>query len=114
MYWNPDPTMSMKQIIEDLKMGYDIRIDVDNFLSVTDLQLINLGINTIGDRIRLAERVKRNARSSVLESADDLVPTDSNPIDSILSRQRKMLFGNKKSKRRHSFPVNHDPEKLGI
>lgn len=112
--------MSMKQILEELKMGYAIkrfeeeRIDVDNFLSVTDLQLINLGIITIGDRIRLTERVKRNARSSVLESADDLVATDSNPIASILSHQRKMLFGNKKSKRRHSFPVNHDPEKLGI
>ncbi|XP_065934567.1 uncharacterized protein [Magallana gigas] len=112
--------MSMKQILEELKMGYAIkrfeeeRIDVDNFLSVTDLQLINLVIITIGDRIRLTERVKRNARSSVLESADDFVATDSNPIASILSHQRKMLFGNKKSKRRHSFPVNHDPEKLDI
>lgn len=78
------------------------------------MQLTNLGINTIGDRIRLTERIKRNARSSVLESADDLAATDSNPIASILSHQRKMLFGNRKSKRRHSFPVNHDPEKSDI
>lgn len=100
----------MKQILEDLKMGYAIkrfeeeRIDVDNFLSLTDLQLTNLGINTIGDRIRLTERIKRNARSSVLESADDLAATDSNPIKSYFVSSKKNAFWKQKVQKTSQFP----------
>ena len=54
--------------IEEILLGQNLqiavekfkaeRIDVDNFLSLSEQQLIRLGVTTIGDRLRLTERVK--------------------------------------------------------
>uniref|UniRef100_A0A8W8JBN9 SAM domain-containing protein n=1 Tax=Magallana gigas TaxID=29159 RepID=A0A8W8JBN9_MAGGI len=55
-------TLDLGGVLADLDLNDTIenfkseRIDLDNFLSLTEQQLIRLGVKTIGDRLRLTER----------------------------------------------------------
>ncbi|VDH96748.1 Hypothetical predicted protein, partial [Mytilus galloprovincialis] len=85
---------SMREILEELKLQnlnetFELeRIEIDNFLSLTEQQLIRLGVTTIGDRIRLEEKVKQVQRSNINEN-EPTVKTLASDIRS----QRNILFG---------------------
>lgn len=61
----------MEDVLADLDLNDTIenfkseRIDLDNFLSLTEQQLIRLGVKTIGDRLRLTERVRSEIKKSL-------------------------------------------------
>lgn len=84
----------MRKILEELKLQnlnetFELeRIEIDNFLSLTEQQLIRLGVTTIGDRIRLEEKVKQVQRSNINEN-EPTVETLASDIRS----QRNILFG---------------------
>lgn len=60
--------MPMKRILEELRLSNLIptfeseKIDSSNFLSLSEEQVIILGVTALGDRIKLEEKVRENQR----------------------------------------------------
>lgn len=86
--------LMLHNVIEKFKSE---RIDLDNFLSLSEQQLTRLGISTIGDRLRLTDRVR-----SEINKRNIGLPINRNETSSLASQivqQRNTLFNRKKSGR---------------
>lgn len=84
--------LDLNDTIEKFKLE---RIDLDNFLSLTEQQLIRLGVKTIGDRLRLTERVR-----SEIKKRNACKPVDRNEtLASQIIQQRNTLFNRNRNRR---------------
>jgi hypothetical protein len=83
----------MKRILEDLKLSHLIpkfeteKIEVTNFLTLSEEQVILLGVSALGDRIRIEEKVRESQRENSTDLAD------------LIKTQREALFMGRKGKR---------------
>lgn len=66
------------------------RIDVDNFLSLSEQQMSRLGVTTIGDRLRLTERVKSEVKKNKHVSETE---NNTGTLANDILMQRNTLFG---------------------
>ena len=77
------------------------RIEVDNFLCLSDEEMERLGVSALGDRIRLRESVRFELGDKKTDKKRT-EPKESTTTSSalFLERNRSILFGNSKGKRR--------------
>ncbi|XP_071147376.1 uncharacterized protein [Mytilus edulis] len=92
------------------------KIDLQTCLSLNDTQLIRLGVNAMGDRLRLYARVRSElSKDDQLKEGTSDLSSSSQPTSSLacgILRQRNILFGKRKnnSKKRSSSLANFETD----
>ncbi|CAC5359836.1 unnamed protein product [Mytilus coruscus] len=94
------------------------KIDLQTCMSLNDTQLIRLGVNTMGDRLRLNERIRSELskddelKESIAGTSDLSSRSQPTSLARGILRQRNILFGKRKnnSKKRSSSLANFDTD----
>ncbi|CAC5404962.1 unnamed protein product [Mytilus coruscus] len=94
------------------------KIDLQTCMALNDTQLIRLGVNTMGDRLRLNERVSLELskddelKESIAGTSDLSSRSQPTSLARGILRQRNILFGKRKnnSKKRSSSLANFDTD----